>query len=70
MNYEDLCYETLVLSGILMKEALMAYDEGRWSDMRQPQGEREYPTFRNAPEDILEAVREKLEKQTYAHYVD
>ena len=28
MNYEDLCYETLVLSGILMKEALMAYDEG------------------------------------------
>ena len=53
-----------------MKEALMAYDEGRWSDMRQPQGESEYPTFRNAPEDILEAVREKLEKQTYAHYVD
>lgn len=70
MNYEDLCYETLVLSGILMKEALMAYDEGRWSDMRQPQGESEYPTFRNAPEDILEAVREKLERQTYAHYVD
>jgi len=70
MNYEDLCYETLVLSGVLMKEALMAYDEGRWSDMRQPQGESEHPTFRNAPEEILEAVREKLEKQTYAHYVD
>ena len=28
MKYEDLCYETLVLSGILMKEALIAYDEG------------------------------------------
>ena len=70
MNYEDLCYETLVLSGILMKEALMAYDEGRWPDMRQPQGESEYPTFRNAPEEILEAVREKLERQSYAHYID
>ena len=70
MNYEDLCYETLVLSGVLMKEALMAYDEGRWSDMRQPQGESEHPTFRNAPEEILEVVREKLENQTYAHYVD
>ncbi len=70
MTYEDLCYETLVLSGVLMKEALMAYDDGRWSDMRQAQGEGEHPTFRNAPEEILEVVREKLSRQTYAHYVD
>ena len=27
MTYEDLCYETLVLAGVLMKEALMAYEE-------------------------------------------
>jgi len=70
MTYEDLCYETLVLSGVLMKEALMAYDDGRWPDMRQPQGEGVHPTFRNAPEEVLEVVREKLRHQTYAHYVD
>jgi len=70
MTYEDLCYETLVLSGVLMKEALMAYDDGRWPDMRQPQGEGGHPTFRNAPEEVLEVVREKLRHQTYAHYVD
>ena len=28
MSYEDLCYETLVLAGVLMKEALIAYEEG------------------------------------------
>ena len=27
MTYEDLCYGTLVLSGVLMKEALIAYDK-------------------------------------------
>ena len=41
MTYEDLCYETLVLAGVLMKEALMAYEEGRWHEMRHPQGESE-----------------------------
>jgi hypothetical protein len=38
--------------------------------MRSPQGESEHPTFRNAPEDVLEAVCQKLDDQTYAHYVD
>ena len=33
MTYEDLCYETLVLAGVLMKEALMGYEEGRWDEM-------------------------------------
>ncbi len=70
MKYEDLCYETLVLSGILMKEALIAYDEGRWDEMRRPQGESSFPTFRNAPEEILQVVYQKLEDETYAHYVD
>lgn len=70
MKYEDLCYETLVLSGILMKEALIAYDEGSWDEMRRPQGESPFPTFRNAPEEILQVVYQKLEDETYAHYVD
>ena len=70
MTYEDLCYETLVLSGVLMKEALMAWEAGRWDEMRLPQGESEHPTFRNAPDEVLEAVYQKLRDQTYAHYVD
>jgi methionyl-tRNA formyltransferase len=70
MTYEDLCYETLVLAGVLMKEALIAYEEGRWDEMRRPQGESEHPTFRNAPEEVLEIVHQKLRGQTYAHYVD
>ena len=68
MTYEDLCYGTLVLSGILMKEALIAYEEGMWDEMRRPQGESEHPTFRNAPEEVLAVVREKLREQTYPHY--
>ena len=70
MTYEDLCYETLVLSGVLMKEALVAYVEGRWGEMRRPQGKGSHPTFRNAPEEILEVVYQKLREQTYAHYMD
>ena len=70
MTYEDLCYETLVLAGVLMKEALMAWVEGRWAEMRRPQGESPWPTFRNAPPEILAEVDRKLSEQTYAHYVD
>ena len=70
MKYEDLCYETLVLAGILMKEALMAYEEGRWDEMRRPQGESPNPTFRNAPDEIIEVVYQKLSEETYAHYVN
>ena len=70
MTYEDLCYETLVLAGVLMKEALMAYQEERWGDMRRPQGKSKFPTFRNAPEEILQEVYEKLKQETYEHYVD
>ena len=70
MTYEDLCYETLVLAGVLMKEALIAYDEGQWDELRGPQGESEWPTFKNAPPEILEVVYKKLSEQKYAHYVD
>jgi methionyl-tRNA formyltransferase len=70
MTYEDLCYHTLVLAGVLMKEALMAYEMGQWNEMRRPQGESEHPTFRNAPNEVLDIVYKKLEEQTYSHYVD
>lgn len=70
MTYEDLCYHTLVLAGVLMKEALMAYERGEWPEIRAPQGQGEHPTFRNAPEEVLEVVRQKLRDQTYAHYSD
>ena len=61
---------TLVLSGVLMKEALIAYDNGEWAVMRSPRGASEFPTFRNAPEEVLGAVREKLSEEEYSHYVD
>ena len=70
MTYEDLCYETLVLAGVLMKEALIAYENGDWGEIRRPQGKSEHPTFRNASEEILQVVRQKLRDQTYAHYSD
>tara|TARA_B100001113_G_C21027364_1_gene586373 strand:- start:318 stop:1040 length:723 start_codon:yes stop_codon:yes gene_type:complete len=70
MTYEELCYETLVLAGVLMKEALIAYDEGRWDELRHPQGESKWPTFRNAPQEILDKVYEKLANHTYQHYVN
>ena len=70
MTYGDLCYETLVMAGVLMKEALTAFEEGRWDELRRPQGESAWPTFRNAPTEVLEVVHRKLAEQTYAHYVD
>ena len=69
-TYEDLCYDTLVLAGVLMKDALLGYEAGKWSEMRHPQGESEHPTFRNAPDEVLQVVRGKLADFTYAHYVD
>jgi methionyl-tRNA formyltransferase len=70
MTYEDLCYTTLVLAGTLMQEALTAYRQGRWSELRRPQGVSPWPTFKNAPDDVLDAVRRKLAAGTYAHYVE
>ena len=73
MTYEDLCYRTLVLSGVLMKEALLMYTNADWTrfrDLGYPQGPSAWPTFRNAPPEVLAAVNQKLEKKTYAHYVD
>lgn len=68
MTYEDLCHGTLVLAGELMAQALTAYAEDRWSELRQPQGDSAWPTFKNASEDVLAQVRAKLAEGTYAHY--
>lgn len=70
MTYEDLCYETLVLAGVLMKEALLHYVAGEWTSIRRPQGQSEHPTFRNAPDEVLAVVEQKLSEQTYSHYAD
>jgi hypothetical protein len=53
-----------------MKEAVMAFCAGQWPRMRKPQGHGEHPTFKNAPEEVLEVVYKKLADQTYAHYVN
>ena len=37
---------------------------------RAPQGESPWPTFKNAPPDVLEVVYKKLADGSYAHYVD
>ncbi len=70
MTYEDLCYETLVLAGVLMKEALLHYVAGEWASIRRTQGQSEHPTFRNAPDEVLAVVEQKLSEQTYSHYAD
>lgn len=70
MTYEDLCHGTLVLAGTLMTEALDALARGGWDGIRRPQGDSLWPTFKNAPEDVLAAVRAKLADGSYAHYAD
>jgi methionyl-tRNA formyltransferase len=72
MTYEDLCHGTLVLAGTLMREALEAWEQRRWPELRRPQSDfpSSWPTFKNAPEEVLEQVRTKLARQTYAHYAE
>lgn len=69
MTYEDLCHGTLVLAGSLMREALEAYIAERWDTLRTPQGRSAHPTFRNAPQDVIDEVGRKLRDGEYAHYV-
>ena len=69
-TYEDLCHGTLMLAGALMRETLEAFVAGTWNQLRRPQGPSSHPTFRNAPDDVLQAVRAKLVRGTYAHYAD
>jgi methionyl-tRNA formyltransferase len=68
MTYEDLCFETAALSAVLMKEALQAFDDGRWQELRHAQGVSPWPTFKNAPPEVLEEVQRKLREETSVHY--
>jgi len=72
MTYEDLCYLTLVLSGTLMTEVVKVYSKSfdEFTKLRVKQGESTFPTFKNAPPEILEEVRKKLSDQKYKHYID
>jgi len=69
-TYEDLCHGTLVLAGTLMEEALSAWRRDEWPRLRRPQGTSRWPTFKNAPPEVLAVVRRKLAEGTYAHFVD
>jgi len=70
MSYEDICHGTQVLAGTLMREALDAFADGRWNTLRHAQGSSPWPTFKNAPEDVLAVVRSKLADGSYEHLVD
>eukprot|EP01059_Diplonema_ambulator_P032743 TRINITY_DN6575_c0_g1_i1.p1 TRINITY_DN6575_c0_g1~~TRINITY_DN6575_c0_g1_i1.p1 ORF type:complete len:249 (+),score=85.81 TRINITY_DN6575_c0_g1_i1:47-793(+) len=70
MTYEDLCYHTMVLSGTLMAEAVTKYYEGTLEDARVKQGKSDHPTFKNAPDEVLDVVRQKLQEGTYKHFTD
>ncbi len=53
-----------------MKEALIAHEEERWSKLRRPQGEAAWPTFKNAPDEVLAIARQKLADGTYGHFAE
>eukprot|EP01064_Diplonema_japonicum_P012127 TRINITY_DN1959_c0_g2_i1.p1 TRINITY_DN1959_c0_g2~~TRINITY_DN1959_c0_g2_i1.p1 ORF type:complete len:270 (+),score=62.08 TRINITY_DN1959_c0_g2_i1:64-810(+) len=67
-TYEDLCYFTMVLSGTLMTEAVTKYYGGVLEDARTKQGSSDHPTFKNAPDEVLEVVHQKLKDGKYKHY--
>ncbi len=68
-TYQDLCHATLVEAARLMTEAVAAYADGRLDELRTPQGDSEWPTFRYDAE-IERAAIAKLERGEYGHYVD
>ena len=68
-TYQDLCYATLVEAARLMTEAVAAYADGRLDELRTPQGDSKWPTFRYDAE-IERAAIAKLERGEYGHYVD
>jgi len=68
-TYQDLCYATLVEAARLMTEAVAAYADGRLDELRTPQGDSKWPTFRYDAE-IERAAIAKLERGEYGHYAD
>jgi methionyl-tRNA formyltransferase len=68
-TYQDLCHATLVEAARLMAEAVAAYADGWLDELRTPQGDSEWPTYRYDAE-IERAAIAKLERGEYRHYVD
>ena len=68
-TYQDLCYATLVEAARLMTEAVAAYADGRLDELRTPQGDSKWPTFRYDAE-IERAAIAKLERGEYGRYGD
>ena len=68
-TYHDICYATLVEAAKLMTEAVAAFADGRLDELRSPQGESEWPTFRYDAE-VEKAAIAKLERGEYGRYVD
>jgi methionyl-tRNA formyltransferase len=66
-TYESLCYRTIVLSGTLMTEALRAYAHDAL--VRTPQGGGP-KAYKNMPEEMVAAVKQRLADGRYAHLVD
>ncbi|MCS5525304.1 MAG: hypothetical protein NZ782_02315, partial [Candidatus Poseidoniia archaeon] len=68
-TYQDICYATLVEAAKLMAEAVTAYSKGRLDELRSPQGESEWPTFRYDAE-VEKAAIAKLERGEYGCYAE
>lgn len=66
-TYEKLCWETIVLAGTLMREALQALDAGTLEP--RPQGEGG-ETHRNMPDEMVDEVKRKLAEGRYAGFAD
>ena len=69
-TYEDLCYYTMRMSGTLMTEAVVRYQNDKLEESRVKQGKSEHPTFKNASDEVIEEVRKKLAEGTYKHMVE
>jgi hypothetical protein len=67
--HRALRHVTRALSGRLMKLVVTEIrDTGAFKSYPQPAGE--WVTYRNAPQDVLDVVDQKLRDQTYKHYSD
>ena len=65
-TYQLLCWETLVMAGTLMTEAVGMWKTGQVTRTRQ--GESDLPPLRVPPPEIMEIVYQKLAEGTYGHY--
>jgi methionyl-tRNA formyltransferase len=66
-TYEKLVYETIVLAGALLVEALQQFEAGTLRRTPQP---KEGNTYRVMPPEMVEQVKARLAGGTYRHFVD